>query len=349
MHRAAVFARVASRCSHSGWLSAATSRSCLRRVFLKQKCRWLSLGTGRGSDSGVAQVESEHDAPALPHRRPMARLQVTRTEFSHQVWENPRVLPDVVLPMHPQHAPPQQQRQQTHRAPAESPEQWRGASARNRGASSAHASSAWLRGSMSAPAHLQCVAYCTAETYDWDALLKGLQKDMVPSIYFSEVIHVSVPKEAYGEEGDVFFFRDGSMVLWDVSPERTRQLFATIEPFQVCERACFHSPTSGAGVRGVPLWETRERKHSFSPRISLTLTYAAGRWGHMSGPTCWKHTLRRSTSRMASKRACCQQANWSYPTAKTIGPRRRFSRRLHSVTACNGRSRSPSSRMCLTD
>lgn len=39
---------------------------------------------------------------------------------------------------------------------------------------------------------------------DWDALLKALQKDMVPSIYFSEVIHVNVPNENYGEDGGNF-------------------------------------------------------------------------------------------------------------------------------------------------
>jgi uncharacterized Rmd1/YagE family protein len=82
-------------------------------------------------------------------------------------------------------------------------------------------------------------------------LLKALQKDMVPSIYFSEVIHVSIPNESFGEdrrgggggggggggavgqEGDVFFFRDGAMVLWDVSAHNTRLLFDTIQPLQV--------------------------------------------------------------------------------------------------------------------
>jgi len=39
---------------------------------------------------------------------------------------------------------------------------------------------------------------------DWDALLKALQKDMVPSIYFSEVIHVNVPNDNYGEDGGKF-------------------------------------------------------------------------------------------------------------------------------------------------
>ena len=43
---------------------------------------------------------------------------------------------------------------------------------------------------------------------DWDALLKALQKDMVPSIYFSEVIHVSVTNEnSFREEGGELLVR----------------------------------------------------------------------------------------------------------------------------------------------
>ena len=32
---------------------------------------------------------------------------------------------------------------------------------------------------------------------------------------------------------DVFFFRDGCTVLWDVTPARTRQVLETIQPCQV--------------------------------------------------------------------------------------------------------------------
>ena len=41
-----------------------------------------------------------------------------------------------------------------------------------------------------------CVAYCTAETYDFDSLLKALQKERVPAVYFSEVIHITIPRIA---------------------------------------------------------------------------------------------------------------------------------------------------------
>jgi len=122
-------------------------------------------------------------------------------------------------------------RLQKGQAGLEGTEQWRTA-ARHRAAQSAHSSSAAVRQGSGVPAS-RCVAYCTAETYDWDALLKALQKDMVPSIYFSEVIHVNVPNENYGEDGDVFFFRDGSMVLWDVCPAQTRELFSVIQHVQV--------------------------------------------------------------------------------------------------------------------
>ena len=51
---------------------------------------------------------------------------------------------------------------------------------------------------------LSIIPYCLPPLSDWDALLKALQKDMVPSIYFSEVIHVNVPNDNYGEDGGKF-------------------------------------------------------------------------------------------------------------------------------------------------
>ena len=163
--------------------------------------RWLSQTGGSSSDE------------AVPHGA-TARVKMTRLEISQQHFAISGTLREL---------PPPFAQQRDHAQDAAN--RWR-PSAR-RAAVSPFPSTA-MRGSMP-----RCVAYCTAETYKWDELLRALQKDMVPSIYFSEVIHVSVPNETMDEEGDVFFFRDGSMVLWDVCPARTRQLLATLEPFQV--------------------------------------------------------------------------------------------------------------------
>eukprot|EP00960_Hanusia_phi_P035485 751736-Hanusia_phi.AAC.6 len=100
-----------------------------------------------------------------------------------------------------------------------------------------------IRSSLSAPvpppgmlanskgsASQRCVAYCTAEQFDWDGLLKVLQKSMVrarsaqvPSIYFSEVIHVNLQESKDASEGDVFFFKDGSLVLWAIPYDQVRR------------------------------------------------------------------------------------------------------------------------------
>ncbi|KAJ1490997.1 hypothetical protein T484DRAFT_3262831 [Baffinella frigidus] len=78
----------------------------------------------------------------------------------------------------------------------------------------------------------RCVAYCVAESFNFDGLLKVLQRDFVPSIHFSEVIHISVPDPETREEGDVFFFQDGSMVFWDVAQAEKDRLLNEIHPCQ---------------------------------------------------------------------------------------------------------------------
>lgn len=177
-------------------------RACSRLSLGWQAGRWLSQ-TGRGSGDEI-----------LTYERTATRMKMTRLEISQQHLAIPGALRELSQPF-------TQQRDDE----IDADDRWRPAARR---AAFSPRSPAAFRGSLP-----RCVAYCTAETYKWDELLKALQKDMVPSIYFSEVIHVSVANETMQEEGDVFFFRDGSMVLWDVCPARTRRLLATIEPFQV--------------------------------------------------------------------------------------------------------------------
>ena len=84
----------------------------------------------------------------------------------------------------------------------------------------------------------RCVAYCTAESYDFERLLQHLQKHFIPSLYFSEVIHVSLPRapathpEHHGQEGDVFYFKDGCVVFWDIAHPHALQLLGELAPFE---------------------------------------------------------------------------------------------------------------------
>jgi hypothetical protein len=84
----------------------------------------------------------------------------------------------------------------------------------------------------------RCVAYCTAESYNFERLLQSLQKNRIPSLYFSEVIHVSIPRapptheEFDGQEGDVFYFKDGCVVFWDIAHPHALQLLSELAPFE---------------------------------------------------------------------------------------------------------------------
>jgi len=85
----------------------------------------------------------------------------------------------------------------------------------------------------------RCIAYCTAESYNFDQLLQSLQKNRIPSLYFNEVIHVSLPRtpsstEEYdGQEGDVFYFKDGCVVFWDIPQPQVVALLAELASFEV--------------------------------------------------------------------------------------------------------------------
>jgi uncharacterized Rmd1/YagE family protein len=88
-----------------------------------------------------------------------------------------------------------------------------------------------------------CVAYCTAEKYDFDQLLKGLQKDRVPAVYFAEVIHVSLARsidatfpmkvsEGLADDGEVFFFTDGCVVFWGVNQVDVDKVLHWLLPYE---------------------------------------------------------------------------------------------------------------------
>lgn len=60
------------------------------------------------------------------------------------------------------------------------------------------------------------VAACTAESYDFASLLPFLQKNFQLSPFIcDEVLHAQIPTK----KGEVFFFKNGSMVFWSGDSE----------------------------------------------------------------------------------------------------------------------------------
>lgn len=60
------------------------------------------------------------------------------------------------------------------------------------------------------------VAACTAESYDFASLLPFLQKNFQLSPFIcDEVLHAQIPSK----KGEVFFFKNGSMVFWSGDSE----------------------------------------------------------------------------------------------------------------------------------
>jgi len=259
----------------TGWVRRdGVCRRCARTVPGRASGRYLSQAGGGGDG---ARERAPPDDGVLG--RVAARVKMTRLEFSQQQFAISGALRE--LPQPPFSA---QREAATARSLPDVSERGRPPARR---AAMSPRSSAALRGSLP-----RCVAYCTAETYNWDELLKALQKDMVPSIYFSEVIHVSVPNETMEEEGDVFFFRDGSMVLWDVCPARTRQLLSTIEPFQVgaYERADVLDSYSEA------IEFTYGKQAGVLPTGEMVLSYGQSNWAkaQILEKIAFSHGMQRS-------------------------------------------------------
>ena len=84
------------------------------------------------------------------------------------------------------------------------------------------------------------VAACTAESYNFAKLLPFLQKNFSLSPFIcDEVLHVQIPSE----KGQVFFFKNGSMVFWSTDSEDVDEetlmkrlktnLLPKIKPFEI--------------------------------------------------------------------------------------------------------------------
>lgn len=63
---------------------------------------------------------------------------------------------------------------------------------------------------------MECVAYCTAASYDTKALLAILRQQYIPSLH-RDVIHVAVTRD--GEGAHVFYFPYGTTVCWGLTSD----------------------------------------------------------------------------------------------------------------------------------
>ena len=270
--------------------SRALAPSCHRRYLASQGTGGLEPGAGE------PRPDSLKGGAASWGRTVRAQVRVERGEsLPQQHWTRLSGAARALIPPEWRRPPPPGMPWRGRGALAlegveeeeESAQGWRSAAAMR------HRASVALRGRMAGRTHPRCVAYCTAESFHWDALLKGLQKDLVPSIYFSEVIHVSVPDDAgVGEEGDVFFFRDGSVVLWDVSPARTQRLFADIEPFQVGP----YDPAQVKETYSEAIDFTYGKEAGLLPTGELVLSYGQSNWAkaQILEKIAFSHGMQRS-------------------------------------------------------
>jgi uncharacterized Rmd1/YagE family protein len=70
---------------------------------------------------------------------------------------------------------------------------------------------------------MECVAYCSASSYDTKALLAILRQRYAPTLH-RDVIHVAIPREE--ETGHVFYFSYGTTVCWGLTNEEEQHFLA---------------------------------------------------------------------------------------------------------------------------
>lgn len=82
------------------------------------------------------------------------------------------------------------------------------------------------------------IAYGTAEEYDLEALHTALTKqDLYETKKFytegEDVLHVRSKYNVELEPRDIFFFREGSVVMWNLSENEAKTLLRNIEPYEI--------------------------------------------------------------------------------------------------------------------
>lgn len=74
---------------------------------------------------------------------------------------------------------------------------------------------------------MRCTAYCTAESYNFDALLHYCRRNQRQYTRYRDVVHLAV-----GERGDIYLFSYGSVVFWEVDPSQEQEMLNTIRSFE---------------------------------------------------------------------------------------------------------------------
>jgi uncharacterized Rmd1/YagE family protein len=76
---------------------------------------------------------------------------------------------------------------------------------------------------------MECVAYCTASSYDTKALITVLRQQYIPSLH-RDVIHVDLDRE--GEGAHVFYFPYGTTVCWGLTSDEEQHFLALASSVQ---------------------------------------------------------------------------------------------------------------------
>ena len=81
-------------------------------------------------------------------------------------------------------------------------------------------------------------AHSTAEDYDLEKLIQGLQTQQLyrPSSMsedIHDVLHVSARYQVDREPREIYFFREGSVVFWNVSELERKNVLEFLQPYEI--------------------------------------------------------------------------------------------------------------------
>ncbi len=73
---------------------------------------------------------------------------------------------------------------------------------------------------------MQCIAFCTADSYIMNQLNDFLKKEFSAPLKFNDALHVSYA------EGDIFFFNYGCVIFWGIEESAIEKTLQKIKPFE---------------------------------------------------------------------------------------------------------------------
>lgn len=89
---------------------------------------------------------------------------------------------------------------------------------------------------ISVPGLFNVSAFTTAEEYDLEQLMKGLEKqDLYESKFIensSDVVVATAKYQVQNESRDIFFFREGSVVMWNVNDMESSNLLSFLKSYE---------------------------------------------------------------------------------------------------------------------